>query len=410
MSLAMETWYRSDTSSGSDGGSDEDDVNDNDSGGYDSDDDGGYIWRSILDEETMEWMIPSLTRLPSDAAAASAAAPPQMIKIKVRCPHDKKPGDYFRTKNPHDPSEDIEVKVPPGTKPNSFFPWVVRPVEAKKKKKRKSVRCGICDRVYHRFPYNMIVPIDTCEHRACIVCFQEKVLGKFCPKCGVPHPVVSSLKHLPFLQDLQAPEEIRAALYREYRLDCQAEMLKGAGLQDELKQASEEATKLVSQHYRRLSLKVHPDKHGEAFRGQYHTLTKARDVLVSPQLRKKYVNDMLAVVCKFDRSYFAESHERWIELNNPDAVRDDRRKTKGKTKGESGKKEKQLLLEGGVLHTRPKKARVSVLKSEDRLVEVGLPVGDEHRFLSCCEEAVVVGCRGMFSYFRPRTRDRKNNI
>ena len=134
------------------------------------------------------------------------------------------------------------------------------------------------------------VPLRSCVHFCCEACFPT-VEGKMCPTCKSPLPMISSLDSLPYIQHLDSPADtVKNALVEEFYA---AKEENRAGKQkkekDALEKASKVATKEVDKHYRRASLKVHPDRFGETYPREFDALTKARDVLRNPELRQNYL-------------------------------------------------------------------------------------------------------------------------
>lgn len=318
---------------------------------------------------------------------------PKMVKIKVKCPKNKKPGDSFVIKNPHAHGEKITVRVPPKTVPGKSFSWLVRAAEASQEPEKINT-CSVCTRDLE--DDTTAVELRSCTHSVCKTCIQH-VQGKCCLQCGKPHPTTESLQHMPYIQELQAPAAVLDKLLEEFFCCRESEAAVGEENAGKAKEtfdhSSEKATKAVNRHYRLTSVKVHPDKHGEEFRAQFDMLTKARDVMADPKLRRSYLDEMVGIACKVDLSYIPRSHDIWMERNDPEAVEQARRK-----KAEPGKQEQTLQIDGGIMYSRPRKPRVSILNNEKKLVEVFLPVVHEHQFLSYCKEAIIVGTCGRFFF------------
>merc|ERR1712150_90504 len=138
----------------------------------------------------------------------------------------------------------------------------------------------------------------------------------------------------------------------------------------------------VDKHYRRASLKVHPDRFGEEHRTEFDALTKARDVLRDTALRRKYLSEMLDIVCRVDVHYVAHSHEIWVQKNDPDAAVEKTNKSKTEPAV-------VLQLDGGVAFDRPKRPVISLLQG--LRIKVYLPLKDQDQFLGYCEKIVIWG-------------------
>ena len=115
----------------------------------------------------------------------------------------------------------------------------------------------------------------------------------------------------------------------------------------------EQVTKVVVKHYRRASVKVHPDRVAIGFQEDFDALTKARNVLREPELRATYMEQMLEVWCKVGAGYVVSSHSAWVDKHQPD-VEDQKKQT-------AGKKKPVFALQGGLLHDKPGKLGVEVL-------------------------------------------------
>eukprot|EP00978_Attheya_sp_CCMP212_P039703 scaffold208923_cov51-Attheya_sp.AAC.2 len=328
------------------------------------------------------------TAVPQQASSVPAAAAPpkgpKMIKMKVKCPKDKKPGDVFQVKNPHNHGTNVNVRVPPATLPGKSFAWMVQAAE---QAPEQIVRCAVCSRGLK--DDQMAVALRSCPHSVCQGC-APLVESKCCMVCNEPKPTIESLQHIIYVQELQAPEHVVEKLLEEYvcskESDAAKNMSHAGKAMETLSHATEQATKAVNRHYRKTSIKLHPDRNGEAFRPQFELFTKAKQVMIDPELRRSYIEAMLEIVCKVDLGYLPRAHQYWIDKHAPEDDEDSRRK-----KGEAGQKEKHLQLDGGVMYNKPKKPQVVIRDKKERLVEVALPVANEYQFLSYCHEAIIVG-------------------
>ena len=162
-------------------------------------------------------------------------------------------------------------------------------------------------------------------------------------------------------------------------------------LKGELDKCIAEVTKAISKHYRRASIKVHPDRHGEEYQEEFDALTKARDTLSDVGLRHKYMEQMLEIVCKVGTHWVKQSHQSWVQKHQPDD--DDNRKRK--KSDEAGAYQRPLQIEGGLMHTKPRKPVVVIRDVGRRLICVSLqvPGGSVYEFNSYCGAVHITGER-----------------
>ena len=115
--------------------------------------------------------------------------------------------------------------------------------------------------------------------------------------------------------------------------------------EDVLEKKTKLTTELVRKHYRRKSIKLHPDRNGEENRPIFEEFTDARDVFSDVKLRQVYITQMLEVLAKFGTDHhkiIETSHEAWNKKHRPD-VAEQATKTREK-KGK--KKDAPLQIEG----------------------------------------------------------------
>ncbi|CAB9513037.1 expressed unknown protein [Seminavis robusta] len=155
-------------------------------------------------------------------------------------------------------------------------------------------------------------------------------------------------------------------------------------LEQERDAATEEVTKAIGKHYRRASIKVHPDRHGDKFQAEFEALTKARDTLSDVALRHKYVEQMLQIVCSVGTMWVASSHKSWVEKHQ-------QKKKNSDAPGNQAPK----AIEGGLMHTKPRKPGFAILNVGERRIRVYLRVrgGSWYEFNSYCQSVHIVGER-----------------
>ena len=162
----------------------------------------------------------------------------------------------------------------------------------------------------------------------------------------------------------------------------------GRSLKDLEKKRDEsisEATKGINKHYRRASVKVHPDRFGDTYKKEFDALIKARDSLLDVELRHKYLEQMLEVLCKVGTRWMKQAHDSFVQKNlNPKS-----------TDTEPGTKQQPLQIEGGLMYTTPKKPVVAILKASERKIRVSLriPAGLAYEFRRHCQSVRIVGSR-----------------
>lgn len=151
----------------------------------------------------------------------------------------------------------------------------------------------------------------------------------------------------------------------------------------------EQVTKAIDKHYRRASVKVHPDRYGDKFEHEFDALVKSRNILREPELRAKYMEQMLEVLCKVGPSYVLSSHVAWVQKHEPAVGGTNQRKQ------EAGQKKPVFTIQGGLLHDKPRKLGVEILNSTERKVRlyVRLP-RNKFQFFQYCKSLHVFGEQG----------------
>jgi hypothetical protein len=327
----------------------------------------------------------------------------QYTQHKVKCPKNKKPGDFLEFTNPHIKGQKQRVQIPVDAKPGKFFKVAV-PLP-KKAEEETITYCACClvivktkDRHDVSKAEDLGVSLRVCAHYCCETCFPT--VGKMCPTCKTPLPKIESLDHLPYIQDFDNPSDaVKKALLENYFASKEADRLGTKVAKDALDESSQAATKAIDKHYRRASLKVHPDRFGETYRKEFNALTKARDVFRNVELRLKYLKEMLDIVCRVDVAYVPQSHQVWVAKNDPDA----QEQAKSTPAPGGAGAEAPLQLDGGVAFSRPKRPRVFIQSEKARRVKLYFPLANEYQFLEYCQKIIIYGSCGKKTG-RPRLR------
>mmetsp|Transcript_23948 Transcript_23948/g.35635 ORF Transcript_23948/g.35635 Transcript_23948/m.35635 type:complete len:1562 (-) Transcript_23948:95-4780(-) len=174
---------------------------------------------------------------------------------------------------------------------------------------------------------------------------------------------------LALLQEQQM-KELHAALEQAYKKassgaanensSAAEALLRAIKEQEEILDTIVESTSAVVQkHYRKKSVRIHPDRRGEEFRPMFEDFTRARNVLKNNDLRQRYVKEMAQIVKSFGGGFIERSHKAWNEKHKPDEedggpkVNSEKNKGMG-GEGNAGQREKQLVLEGGLFHQIPR--------------------------------------------------------
>ena len=111
-----------------------------------------------------------------------------------------------------------------------------------------------------------------------------------------------------------------------------------------LSKHSEATIALIQKHYRRQSVKIHPDRKGESYRKVFEDFTNARNVLKDERLRRLYLKEMIVVVKTFGKSYIDSSHDAWNNKNRPDIAE----------RGDKQRQGKPMRLGGGLHEQMPR--------------------------------------------------------
>jgi DnaJ-class molecular chaperone len=83
-------------------------------------------------------------------------------------------------------------------------------------------------------------------------------------------------------------------------------------------------TKTVSTHFRRTSVRLHPDRNGEHLREQFDAFKLAMDILRNHEKRVLYMSQMLDVIKTMpDQSTIDHSHQVLMDTHASDKVEED---------------------------------------------------------------------------------------
>lgn len=183
---------------------------------------------------------------------------------------------------------------------------------------------------------------------------------EMCPVMRAHHrPFSVALFALPYIQKFQCTPEtpgIVEALLDELYQKTITDELRGRlkdvtddaklkvlrHCEEVLEKKTELTTELVRKHYRKKSIRIHPDRNGEEYRPIFEEFTDARDVFSDVHLRQVYVTQMLEVFSKIGPDHIVIAHEAWNKKHRPDVAEQapNTREKKGK------KKDAPLQIEG----------------------------------------------------------------
>mmetsp|Transcript_18234 Transcript_18234/g.44051 ORF Transcript_18234/g.44051 Transcript_18234/m.44051 type:complete len:374 (+) Transcript_18234:217-1338(+) len=127
-------------------------------------------------------------------------------------------------------------------------------------------------------------------------------------------------------------------------------------------------TKMIQKHFRRASIKVHPDRNGPEYQPQFDLLTKAKNTLVDEALRERYLDDMMNVITTFGPAMLQSSHESWRKKHQPND------KDEESPSGPSVQKQHHAAIEGGLLYSKPRKPTIIKIDENRRQVKIILRI------------------------------------
>ena len=80
-----------------------------------------------------------------------------------------------------------------------------------------------------------------------------------------------------------------------------------------MERASTDVSDLIKKHYRKKSVKLHPDRKGEEFRPIFERFKHAKDVLLNGELRTRYLREMINVILYYPQgNMMDQAHELWM--------------------------------------------------------------------------------------------------
>ncbi len=313
---------------------------------------------------------------------------PRTLTAKFRCPKEKKPGDDMTIRHPLYEDRFVDIVIPPYAKSGRVF-YMELPIPLE----MKLSACVICDDILPEagdYDESLRAPLRVCEHVCCQQC-HEILCGRFCPACESPLPALKTLEMLPLIQHLDNSLPVREALLEEYFLSKEHDSdPSNKDIVKKREAAAQNSVRTIDKHYRRASIKFHPDRFGDAFRKEFDELTKAKDILRDALLRESYLDSMISIACRVDVGYIPYSHSMWMEKNDPDKkdqVRPD-------AQADTRKKNSNMQLEGGLMNCSPRKPLV--VKATRKQISVCMPVQNADQFVQYCQQVTVYGtCSNM---------------
>lgn len=136
-------------------------------------------------------------------------------------------------------------------------------------------------------------------------------------------PMLSPLAH----SQVPIPEYLVTALVDEVKItaliDKQAKKAGGyfplSGAYREREQAARDnADKHISRQYRKVSIKVHPDRHGSLYKEEFDKLVIAHEILKDPDARRDYTGKMISAILLFCEDQaglgwaLEQAHNAWL--------------------------------------------------------------------------------------------------
>lgn len=308
---------------------------------------------------------------------------PRMAPAKFRCPKDKEPGDTMTVRHPHCENRILELIIPPYAKAGKAFSIQI-PIP----QEIAVSTCVLCDEILPEvgdFDEKERAPLRVCDHVCCNQC-HDVLSGRYCPACEAPIPSVTTLELLPLIQHMGNSLPLREALLEEYFLNKQHEAdPTNKDIAKKKEVAAQNSVKVIDKHYRRESIKVHPDRFGDTFRQDFDELTKAKDILGNVTLRESYLDPMISIACKLDEKYIPYSHTMWMQNNDPGK----RGQARSEAKAVTSSTKPKMQLEGGLMYSFPRKPMI--LSTAKRNMVVCMVVKDEDQFKQYCQQLSLYG-------------------
>jgi hypothetical protein len=313
---------------------------------------------------------------------------PRWAIAKFRCPKDKMPGDTMTVRHPHCEKRFLELVIPSYAKAGKAFNVEIPVLE-----ELTVSTCVLCDEILPEvgdFDEDQRAPLRVCNHICCHHC-HDVLSGRFCPACEAPIPCVSTLMLLPLIQQMNNPVPVCEALLEEYFLNQQYHAdSKSKEICKKWEVARQNSERVIDQHYRRASIKYHPDRFGDTYRKEFDELRTARDILGDFTLRANYLDPMISIACKVDKRYIPYSHTMWMQNNTPDK----KEQAQFEAKTDNHFKKPNLQLEGGLIYSCQRKPMI--LSALKRNILVCLPIKNDDQFKLYCQKVIIYGmCSNM---------------
>jgi hypothetical protein len=219
-------------------------------------------------------------------------------------------------------------------------------------------------------------------------------------------PTAANLLLLPYVkaffprQKTANPEDsLVQALFEEYKVLGIVHNLRKAkrDLPSHVKERQEESlegtTKAISKHFRRASVKVHPDQHGDLYEKEFNDLLDAYSVLRDPELRSKYVEDLLVVGARLgpEEHVLKRAHDTWEHNHRLLSQKDsERARYHQKAAGQQQQQQQQhaaprYYLEGEIHTKQPRKIGVHRVHHKAKMAELTLdPLEPVYLFQEYC--------------------------
>jgi hypothetical protein len=155
--------------------------------------------------------------------------------------------------------------------------------------------------------------------------------------------------------------------------------------------AIETATKAVSQHYRKTSIKVHPDRYGNQFQVECDALKETYLVLGSPDSRHSYIDAMMALMetLGLNTSLLPDAHKMWSRAHHVEQEANLSHRTP------VVRETRHFYLEGGLRTQTPQSITIRSANITSRVVHLGLRMlQPHHEFRNCCTAICIVAAEG----------------
>ena len=216
----------------------------------------------------------------------------------------------------------------------------------------------------------------------------------------------TELSALPAIRDLSIDfkiESIESCI--EVLVEEQAVLIRTDDLTREEKQEvqskTEKADRAVAKVFRRASVRVHPDRYGDAKLKEFEDLKQAYSILQSKDSRQNYIEQLLVVIRSWgtqQTEYIQREHEGYVEkLTNQqtqqESARDRYNTAKAKAQGNdgAGAAAPRAYLEAEYWSRSPGWLNVNRILPKSRHVEIGMRFRDVEAYTPVCSVLVVQG-------------------